>query len=95
MSANIALHWCEEYATAWSKETSECSRASLINSKVCTQYLMHAGAALGASEWPKVAMLVQEGGRTAPVELLQEGHGELKSMMSDLIIWLNAANVGL
>ena len=56
---------------------------------------MHAGAALGASEWPKVAMLVQEGGRTAPVELLQEGHGELKSMMSDLIIWLNAANVGL
>ena len=55
-----------------------------------------AGAALGPSEqWPKVAMMVQERGKAAPVELLQDGHSELKSTMSDLVIWLNAANVGL
>ena len=39
--------------------------------------------------------MVQERGKAAPVELLQDGHSELKSTMSDLVIWLNAANVGL
>ena len=55
-----------------------------------------AGEALGhVGQWGKVSAMLSGSGKQASLEDLSEGHGQLKSTVSDLLIWLNASNVGM
>jgi hypothetical protein len=39
--------------------------------------------------------MVQGRGEVASAKQLEHGHSQLKSTISDLLIWLNASNMGL
>ena len=39
--------------------------------------------------------MVRDRGEAASAKQLEQGHAQLKSTISDLLIWLNASNVGL
>ena len=55
-----------------------------------------AGEALGhVGQWGKVSTMLRGSGKQATLEELSQGHGQLKSTVSDLLIWLNASNVGM
>lgn len=55
-----------------------------------------AGEALGhVGQWSKVSAMLRGSGKQATLEELSQGHGQLKSTVSDLLIWLNASNVGM
>lgn len=52
-----------------------------------------AGKQLEHLPWKKVAELVRGDGSQASFEALSEGHEQLKTTVSDLLIWLNASNI--
>lgn len=68
------------------------SAHACIADRPCT----HAGASLGPVEqWTQAADLVKGKGDQASVTQLEDGYPQLKATVSDLLIWLNASNVGL